>query len=124
MKPAASIDAQPAAALKQEGRRQHTRLPYTGKATIARIGTPQLHQAVVIDLSISGCLLRLCDRTDVEVDDVADISLQSADISFRARGSVRHVRNAGQLVGIHFDNLTQRGKAALQQLIAELEASG
>jgi hypothetical protein len=105
-----------------QGRRQEVRQHYKAHACVSRAGTATHHQASVIDLSPGGCLLRLAAKGDFQVDDLIDLSVQSSDISFRARGSVRQVREDGALMGIHLESLTARGKALLAELIKELEA--
>ncbi len=109
---------------RSEGRRQELRRPYKGTATLARAGTNGIHQAAVIDVSSIGCLLRLMSKVDLDVDDLVDISVQSSDLSFRARGVVRHIREDGDLLGIRLDHLTARGKAMLLALTRELQDAG
>jgi c-di-GMP-binding flagellar brake protein YcgR len=115
------IDEEQASSSSQ-GRRQEVRQQYKANASISRAGTASQYQAAVIDLSSGGCLIRLLKKGDFEVDDLVDLSVQSSDISFRARGDVRQVREDGTVLGIRLQSLTARGKALIRELIQELES--
>ena len=104
------------------GRRQQTRRSYKASACICRAGTASQHEATVLDLSSTGTLLRLFRKGDFEVDDMVDISLQSSDLTFRARGSIRQIRDEGSLLGIKLESLSSRGRSMLDDLIRELES--
>ena len=98
-------------------------MSYKANASVCRAGAASQYQAAVIDLSSVGCLLRTQTKGDFEVDDLVDLSLQSSDLSFRARGTVRHVAEDGVALGIRLESLTTRGRAMLSELIKELAAN-
>jgi hypothetical protein len=104
-----------------QGRRQEERKYYKAKASVCRAGTAHVYPAAVVDLASVGCLLRTGSRGDFEVDDLVDLTLQSSDLSLRARGTIRHIEDDGTALGIRFDHLTTRGKNLLTELIRELE---
>jgi hypothetical protein len=110
-------------ASEREGRREQPQQLYYATATISLASAQTSHQATVVDLSRKGCLLRLRGPAGFEVGDIVELSVQSNDLTFRARASIRHVREQGSLVGLRLEGLTSRGSAYLATLVAELEAN-
>jgi len=103
--------------------RQAKRYRYRGDATVRRLELGEPLPGCILDLSARGCLLRLPDLTNLEVDAVVDMSINSKLVAFRAVGSVRHCSPNRHLIGISFMSLSRRGEADLLELIAELESA-
>jgi hypothetical protein len=104
-------------------KRQARRYRYRGETTVRRLNSDPSLPGCILNLSTRGCLLRLPDLSDFEIGTLVDISVHSKLIAFRALGSVRHCSRNRRLLGISFTNLSQRGEAALLDLIADLEAN-
>jgi hypothetical protein len=103
--------------------RQAPRYRYAGEATLRRLDSDPTSPGRVLDLSARGCLLRLPDPYEFQVDTLVDLAIHTSAISFRALGSVRHRARTRRVLGISFINLTERGEADLLALIADLESA-
>jgi hypothetical protein len=103
--------------------RQAKRYKYQGETTVRRLEANLALPGRILDLSLNGCLLRLPDVSNLDVDALVDMDITSRAVAFRALGSVRHCSLRRQLVGISFVNLNRTGKDALNSLIADLESA-
>src|SRR5580658_4740297 len=103
--------------------RQAKRYRYRGAVTVRRLESDPSLAGLILELSTTGCLLRLPDLTEYEVGSVVDIAVNSRAVAFRALGSVRHRSWTRGLPGIAFVNLSRRGQSDLLDLIADLEAT-
>jgi len=102
--------------------RQARRYRYRGAVVVRRLESDPSHAGLILELSTHGCLLRLPNVADFEVGAVLDLAVNSRMVAFRALGSVRHRSWIRRVLGIAFENLSQRGEADLLALIADLEA--
>jgi len=103
--------------------RQAKRYRYRGAVTVRRLESDPSLLGLILELSTTGCLLRLPDISEFEVGSVVDIAVNSRAVAFRALGSIRHRSHTRRLVGIAFVNLSRRGQSDLLDLIADLEAT-
>jgi hypothetical protein len=103
-------------------KRQARRYRYRAETMVRRLNSDPSLAGCILNLSARGCLLRLPELSDYETGTLVDVSVNSRLIAFRALGSVRHCSRNRRLLGISFLNLSQRGEAALLDLIADLEA--
>jgi c-di-GMP-binding flagellar brake protein YcgR len=117
------IEIQMTANQRSTENRQSPRYRYRGDATVRRLDSDPTLPGRVLDLSATGCLLRLPDPSDFAVGTLIDLSIQTGALVFRALGSVRHRARTRRVLGISFVNLNQRGEAELLALIAELESA-
>jgi len=105
---------------RQTDNRRARRYRYRGEAVIRRLGLDPSTAGSTLDLSTRGCLLKLPDLTNLEVDAPIEVNIYSNVVSFRALGTVRHRSPSRSLVGIAFVNLSRRGESDLYELLAEL----
>jgi c-di-GMP-binding flagellar brake protein YcgR len=117
------IEIQMTANQRSTENRQFPRYRYRGEAVLRRLDSDPALPARVLDLSATGCLLRLPDLSEFEVGAMIDIYIHSAVAAFRALGSVRHRAHTRRVLGIAFVNLSKRGQTELFALIAELESA-
>jgi c-di-GMP-binding flagellar brake protein YcgR len=103
--------------------RQAKRYRYRGAVTVRRLESDPSFSGLILELSTTGCLLRLPDISEFEVGSVVDIAVNSRAVAFRALGSVRHRSHTRSLLGVAFVNLSRRGQSELLDLIADLEAT-
>jgi hypothetical protein len=110
---------------KQKSGHEHRkakRYRYPGQVLVGAPGTGDSQPANVLDLSASGCLLRMIKASDFRIGATLEVTINSAQIAFRALGAVRHFGQDRFVVGISFVNLGRRGASDLQELIADLES--
>jgi hypothetical protein len=117
------IEIQMTANQRSTENRRAPRYRYRGEATLRRLDSDPTLPGRVLDLSASGCLLRLPDPSDFAVGTLIDLSIQTGPLGFRALGSVRHRARTRRVLGISFVNLSRRGEAELNALIADLESA-
>jgi c-di-GMP-binding flagellar brake protein YcgR len=117
------IEIQMTANQRSTENRRSPRYRYRGEATLRRLDSDPTLPGRVLDLSATGCLLRLPDPSDFTVGTLIDLSIQAGAVTFRALGSVRHRARTRRVLGISFVNLSRRGEAELNALIADLESA-
>jgi len=102
-------------------KREAKRYRFRGDAKVRQLETELALTGRIIDLSQRGCLLQMPSLSDYAVDTLVDMSVNTAWVSFRALGSVRHINLNHWRIGISFVKLTRRGEAELLELIGDLE---
>jgi c-di-GMP-binding flagellar brake protein YcgR len=117
------IEIQMTANQRSTENRESPRYRYRGDATVRRLDSDPTLPGRVLDLSARGCLLRLPDPSDFQVNTLVDLHIHAGAVAFRALGSVRHRARTRRVLGISFVNLSQRGETELLALINELESA-
>jgi hypothetical protein len=100
-------------------RRRNPRFPCCGEAQIRSLATGLSAHGTVGNLSLSGCRLHLAICQFFRKAEAVEISFCVRQLPVRVLGSVRQVPS-GQVVGVEFTMLSERGKRQLLELIDEL----
>lgn len=100
--------------------RASPRYGYEAKATVRRRTLPD-EAGVILDLSMTGCLVGFSEPIHCSLEEEAEVHLRSTYLSFRALGSIRRCGGEGREVGFLFDTLTSRSRDDLRTLIEDLE---
>jgi hypothetical protein len=107
--------------VSQQGsdRRRNPRFPCSGEAQIRSLVTGLSAHGKVGNLSLCGCRLQLGICQVFRKGEAVEISFCVRQLPVRVLGSVQQALS-GQVVGIEFTMLTERGKRRLLELIEEL----
>jgi hypothetical protein len=111
------------ASVKFTDARSETRFHYAGRATLSLADGRRSYSGEIVNLSNTGCLIRIPEAPPIEVDAILELNLQSSFLGLRARGVLRHTREGGKTLGIAFLNLSAQSRIDLLQLILQLEAA-
>lgn len=107
-----------AAALAQDKRRD-SRFQCTGDVTISGLGGASRVTGTVLDLSLSGCLIRPDTSATLREGELVEVSLYIDQTPIRAKGCIRSMRPDGT-IGIEFVMLSDSGKWHLHELMQQL----
>ncbi len=105
----------------QEERRAFPRLAVEEAAGIVTLEQGVGFRCNVLDLSLSGCRLRTGLRFPGSAWDCVELSFKLRGVSLRFDGEIQWI-DGQQKIGIRFVNLSDRRKAELAELLAEITA--
>lgn len=104
-------------------RRAQARHEVDTAAVIQLININSKQTGRIIDLSMGGCRIKTDARFPVGIYTRAETEFYLEGLPFRLGGVVQAIHN-GNTVGIRFLDMSSRKREQLEQLIAEIEASG
>lgn len=72
---------------------------------------------VLIDISISGCLIRTAEPLTVGPEDVIELRIDLNSLVFRVLGFVRHASKGSHTLGIEFHHMSDQNRSDLEIFI-------
>jgi hypothetical protein len=103
-------------------RRMQSRHEVDTSAVIRLINVGSLLQGRIVDLSLSGCRIRTEERFPVGIYTRVETEFRLEGLPFRLGGVIQAVHDRDRLsVGIRFLDVSERKRAQVEQLIAEIE---
>lgn len=102
----------------EDGGRRHERVSHGSGTVMVRFSKLQpFINGALIDISISGCLVRITEPVVVNPEDIVELRINLLTLAFRALGYVRHANPATHAMGIEFHHISAQDKADLATLI-------
>jgi hypothetical protein len=109
--------------LTDSEQRSSPRYACMGQVAIDRAPGAKPLAGRLIDLSIGGCRIAPGISGDFRINREIEFVLERDVTVFRIRGAVRSTNQDTGEIGIQFTGITQRGRAALEEMIDELKQS-
>ena len=109
-------------ASRREERRTHPRYPVDEDSLLVLVHCGLPMKARIVELSLEGCRIRTCEQFTGNPGQRVEACFKVKGFTFRFGGVVRWT-NGRNLVGIHFENVIQRRKTDLTEVIDEIAAS-
>ncbi|MGC9224802.1 MAG: PilZ domain-containing protein [Terracidiphilus sp.] len=109
-------------ASRREERRTHPRYPVDEESLLVLVHCGLPMKARIVELSLEACRIRTCEQFTGNPGQRVEACFKVKGFTFRFGGVVRWT-NGRNLVGIHFENVIQRRKTDLTEVIDEIAAS-
>lgn len=88
--------------------------------TLESLLTRRRVSAKMVNLSLSGCLVRPDERGVLREDEVTNVSFYMSGRGVRLMGRVRNIREDGAAMGIEFRGRDDGWKSTIAKLVTEL----
>lgn len=106
-------------AIRRHERRREVRHPLSAASTVRLVRSGSKLGGRILDLSLSGCRIRMDERFALGIYTRVEVEFQAAGLPFRIGGVIQAIHNQSE-VGIRFLDVGERNRQEIESLIEEI----
>lgn len=106
-------------AIRRHERRHEVRHPLSASSTVRLVRSGSRLGGRIVDLSLSGCRIRMDERFTLGIYTRVEVEFQAAGLIFRIGGVIQAIHNQSE-IGIRFLDVSERNRQKIKSVIEEI----